>query len=131
MKKLLPRFVELERAIAEEKGGFAVFALFLREDALDKWDLIVAAPWIEEERKDALSYVTRKVQAAFTAEELSQISRIVLLDVDNPAVEAVHQAVGTIRHQQAEVRDNFFGLHIKHAYIVTSERRRTNERVVA
>lgn len=131
MKELLPRFIELEKAISEERGGFAVFALFLREDAVDKWDLILAAPWIEEERKEALSYVTSKVQEAFTADELSRISRIVLIDLVNPAVEAVNQAV-TVKHGQAEVREsNFFGLQIKHAYIVTSERRRANERVVA
>jgi hypothetical protein len=131
MKELLPRFVELEKTLSDERGGFAVFALFLREDAVDKWDLIIAAPWIEEDRKEALSYITRKVQAAFTADELSLISRIVLIDLANPSVEAVNQAVA-IRHGQAEVRDsNFFGLQIKHAYIITSERRRANERVLA
>lgn len=132
MKELLPKFRELEQALSDEKGGFAVFALFLREDAVDKWDLIIAAPWIEEDRKVALSYITKAIQEAFTADELSQISRIVLLDVDNPTVEAVHRTVGTILHGQAEVRDHsFFGLQTKRAHIITSERRRTNERVVA
>jgi hypothetical protein len=131
MKELLSRFVALEKRLSDERGGFAVFALFLREDAVDKWDLVIAAPWIEEDRKNALSYVTAQLQAEFTSAELSLISRIVLIDLGNPAVESMNQAIA-IRHGQAEVRDsNFFGLQIKHAYIITSERRKAKEKVLA
>jgi len=131
MKELLQRFVDLEKALSEERGGVSLFALFLREDAVDKWDLVLAAPWINGDRKGALSYVTKKLQETFTPDEMSLISRIVLIDLENPAVEAVNQAVA-IRHGQAEVRDsNFFGLQIKHAYIIHSERRKLNERIVA
>src|SRR5438552_11890097 len=103
MKELLERFVGLEKALSEERGGFSLFALFLREDAVDKWDLVLAAPWIDGDRKRALSYITKRVQETFTANELSLISRIVLIDLENPAVEAVNQAVA-IHHGQAEVR---------------------------
>ena len=33
MKELLDRFIALEQTLAEEEGEFALFALFLREDA--------------------------------------------------------------------------------------------------
>lgn len=122
MKELLEKFVDLERSLSEEKGDFALFALFLREDAVDKWDLILAAPWIEEDRKAALSEITKRIQGSFETEELSTLSRIVLVDLTNPAVEAVNRAV-RIQHGQAEVANStFFGLQIKHAYIISSER---------
>ena len=130
MKQLLSRFVDLERRLADTRGGFSLFALFLREDAVDRWDLIVAAPWIEQDRKRALSYLTGEVQQEFSPEELSLLSRIVLVELANPAVEAVNQALA-VQHAQAEVRDsNFFGLPIKHAYIITSQRRNVGEEVV-
>lgn len=130
MKKLLPRFVALERRLAETRGGFSLFALFLREDAVDRWDLIVAAPWIEQERKSALPYITGEVQQEFSPEELSLLSRIVLVELANPAVEAINQALA-VQHAEAEVRDsNFFGVPIKHAYIITSQRRKVGEQVV-
>ena len=131
MKELLERFIRIERTLSDEKGGFALFALFLREDAADKWDLIVAAPWIELDRKEALSLITKNIQDTFASEELSLLSRVVLVDLANPAVEAVNQAVA-IQHGQAEVRDsNFFGLQIKHAYIITSHRMNVHEEVLA
>jgi len=143
MKELLESFIELERTLAEEKGDFGLFALFLREDAgagsgtsgysgySAKWDLIVAAPWIEGDRKEALSHITRKIQDAFTPADLSQLSRIVLVDLANPEVVAINRTV-RIQHGQAEIRDtNFFGLQIKHAYIITSQRTNINEQIPA
>lgn len=131
MNDLLTKLIELERTLSEEKGGFSVFALFLREDAVDKWDLVTAAPWIEADRKEALSVITKKIQEAFTEKELSALSRVVLVELSNPSVEAINQAVA-IQHGQAEVRNStFFGLHIKHAYIITSQRRMVNEPVPA
>jgi hypothetical protein len=143
MRELLERFIQLERTIAEEKGDFGLFALFLREDAgagsgtsgysgySAKWDLIAAAPWIEVDRKEALSYITRRIQQVFTPEELSRLSRIVLVDLANPEVEAINRAVA-VQHGQTEMRDsNFFGLQIKHAYIITSQRRNVGEQIPA
>jgi hypothetical protein len=143
MRELLDRFIQLERTLALEKGEFALFALFLREDAgygsgtsgysgySAKWDLIAAAPWIEGDRKEALSFITRSIQQVFTAAELSQLSRIVLVDLANPEVAAINRAV-SVQHGQAEIRDsNFFGLQIKHAYIITSQRTNINEQVPA
>jgi hypothetical protein len=143
MRELLDRFIQLERTLAQERGEFGLFALFLREDAgagsgtsgyfgySAKWDLIVAAPWIEGDRKEALSYITRSIQRVFTPQELSQLSRIVLVDLANPEVATINRAV-TVQHGQDEIRDsNFFGLQIKHAYIITSQRTNVNEQIPA
>ena len=142
MKELLERFVDLEKRIAAEKGAFGLFALFLREDAGSgsgisgysgysaKWDLIAAAPWIEGDRKGALSYITKKLQEVLTPPDLSLLSRIVLVELTNPEVQAINRAVN-IEHGQAEVRDrNFFGLRIKRGYIITSTRN-IDERIPA
>jgi len=143
MKELLDRFVELERSLSAEKGAFALFALLLREDAgggagtsgysgySPKWDLVVAAPWIEADRKAALTHITKEIQDTFAPEELSLLSRVVLVDLSNPAVDVMNQTVN-IQHGHAEVRDiNFSGLPIKHAYIITSQRVDANEEVPA
>ena len=131
MRELLGKFVELEQRLSQERGEFSLFALFLREDASDKWDLIAAAQWIEADRKEALAYITTQIQQLFKAEELVRLSRVVLVDQSNPAVVALNQAVGC-QHGQNEVRDsNFFGLQIKHAYIITSQRLNINAEVPA
>lgn len=131
MREFLDRFVDIERRLSEERGRFSLFALFLREDAVDKWDLIVSAPWIEADRKEALRLITNEIQNAFGPEELALLSRVVLVDGANGALEAMNQAV-RIEHGRNEIRDsNFFGLKIKHAYIITSQRLNLIEEVPA
>src|SRR5438309_7230878 len=122
MKEFVDRFVDLERKLSVEKGEFALFALFLRDDALDKWDLVVAAPWIESDRKTALSYITNQIQAAFEPDELTRLSRVVIVDEANPALDAINRAI-RIEHGIADIQNNnFFGLQIKHGYVITSQK---------
>jgi len=122
MKQLVQKLVAMEREISEERGTFALFALFLREDALDKWDLVASAPWLEEDKKKSLAYLSDRLRSHLTDEELLSFSRIVLIDQDNPFLEAVQRAVSS-EHRDVEVKDsNFFGLEISHAYIITSKR---------
>jgi len=109
--------------MAKEKGPFELFALFLREDAPGKWDLVVAAEWIDKNKEASFKYIAGIVQKTLSKEELLKLSRIVLIDERNPALEALHRAMG-IEHSIAEIQDsNFFDMQIKHAYLITSRRR--------
>ncbi len=122
MKELFDKLRSLEEEISDEKGGFALFALFLREEAVDRWDLVVAAPWFGNDKKKTLDYLTRKLRSYLTAHELVSLSRIVLVKASEPSVQAINAAV-EVEHGAIEVRDTtFFGLQIKHAYIITSKR---------
>ena len=123
MNTILEKLVAKEREIAEEKGGFCLFALFLREDAPNRWDLVVSAPWITRDKEAALKYLASKTQEALDADELLLLSRIVVLDEDNPGLDALQQTV-SIEHDTTEIENSsFFGLEIKRAYVITSRRR--------
>ncbi|MGI8782788.1 MAG: hypothetical protein ACR2L2_03945 [Acidobacteriota bacterium] len=122
MKDIAERLRTKEQEMATEKGPFLLFALFLREDAPDLWDLVVSAPWIEADKGQALAYIASKVGEALSLDEITKLSRIALIDRSNPALEAVQQAIH-IEHGLADLQDSvFFGIPIRHAYIVTSRR---------
>ena len=122
MKEFVEKLRQVELQVAEEKGPFLLFALFLREDAPDLWDLLVAAQWIETNKGEALRYLVPKINALATPEELARLSRIVIIEAGQPALAAIHSAFH-IEHSIAEVQNsNFFGLQINHAYIITSRR---------
>ncbi|PKN39344.1 MAG: hypothetical protein CVU62_03885 [Deltaproteobacteria bacterium HGW-Deltaproteobacteria-2] len=123
MKELAEKLRECEITIAKEKGPLDLFALFLREDAPDKWDLLIAAEWIEKNKEESLKYITGIIQKALSKENLLMLSRIVLIDEKNPALKAIHNSMH-IEHSIADIQNsNFFGLQIKHAYLITSRRR--------
>jgi len=122
MNELLEKLIDIERVMSSKKGDFSLFALFFREDAPDKWDLVVSAPWIESDKKRALDSIAKQLQSNLEPEELLSLSKIVLVDQDDPALRAIHNAV-RILHGTVEVRDSrFFGLSIKHAYVITSQK---------
>jgi hypothetical protein len=122
MKQLAEKLVSIEQEVSSEKGEFSLFGLFLREDIENKWDLVVSASWIEPDKEYALDYLAKRLQSHLQPQELLAISRIVFVDEDSQATEAVHRAI-RVEGGTAEVQDsNFFGLQIKHAYIITSKK---------
>lgn len=122
MRKIIEKLLKVEQEMASKKGAFSLFALFLREDAEDTWDLLTAAPWIGKDKANALNFIAKRVQKALTHKEMLQLSRIVIIDEDNPALDAIHRAIH-VEHGSAEIKDSvFFGLLIKHAYLITSQR---------
>ena len=120
--ELSDRFRDLESRIAEEKGGFTLFALFMREDAPDRWDLIVSAPWVGGDKRSAVDYFVEQIKSRLGAQDLTWLARIVVVDPLDAAVQALNRTV-QIEHGEVEVRDStFFGMPVKHAFIITSKR---------
>jgi len=108
--------------MSSEKGSFSLFALFLREDAPDLWDLLISANWVEKNKAKSLKYISTHLNKYLKPDELIKLSRILPIDSNNPGLKAIHKAI-QIEHGKAEIKDsNFFGLQIKHAYLITSKR---------
>jgi hypothetical protein len=96
-------------------------ALLLREDAPDVWDLVVAAKWIEDDRPAALADISRRVGASLRPDEITKISRVVVVERTDPELKAIASAM-PIDHGLAEVANStFFGLAIRHAFIITAQ----------
>ncbi|MDL1971329.1 MAG: hypothetical protein LWW94_10295 [Candidatus Desulfofervidaceae bacterium] len=122
MKELANKLLKIEQELAFQKGGFSLFALFLREDAEDNWDLLISAPWVTKNKTNTLKYLAKKLQESLTPQEIVKLSKIVIIEPDNPALEAIHKAIH-VEHGLVEVKDSiFFGLPIKHAFIITSQK---------
>jgi hypothetical protein len=123
MKNIVEKLAAIEKETSNTKGGYDLFALFLRDDSANKWDILVAASWIGEDNEKALRYLSEKIQRAFSVTELTQISRIVIIDDNHPELSILLQAID-VEHGSVEIKDsNFFGLPIKHAFIITSHNR--------
>jgi len=122
MRELAEKLATLERTLAQEKGPFDLFALFLRENAPGVWDLVVAAQWIERDADKALPEISERVRRHLTSKEIAKIARVVVVERTHPALKAITSAIA-IEHGIAEVTNsNFFGLAIKHAFIIVARR---------
>jgi hypothetical protein len=95
--ELTDKFADLEARVAEEKGAFVLFALFMREEVPDRWDLIVSAPWIGDDKRGAVDYLIGQIKSRLG-----------------------EQGCPASRKSSSSI--TFFGLPVKQAYIITSKR---------
>lgn len=120
--ELVEKFTELESRIAEARGAFTLFALFMREEVPDRWDLIVSAPWAVGDRRTVVDYFVSQIKSRLGDQALLSLARIVVVDPDASGVRALNRTI-QVEHGSVEVRDTtLFGLDVKHAYIITSKR---------
>lgn len=85
---------------------------------------MVSADWIIEDKSESLAVIASKVQEHLEKKELLTLSRIVVINENNPALEAFHQTIN-IAHGSAEIQDiEFSGLEIKHAIVITSRKQK-------
>ena len=120
MKELAEKFRLMEIEISAEKGPFVLFGLFLPEEAPGVWDLLVAAPWIGGRKEEALRYISSKVTASLSQDELLRLSRIIILEPTDPEIAALPFHM---EHSMWHVDNcNFSGLEIRGAYLITVRR---------
>ncbi|MGB7911418.1 MAG: hypothetical protein WCF59_04265 [Desulfobaccales bacterium] len=124
MKQLVAKLQSLEKKIAAERGDFSLFGLFLREEAENKWDLVVAAPWINADSFEHIKYIADNLKSYINNSELLSISRIVLLDAHDPIVQSINRYCRVLRGGLLELNDFQFiniELPFKYAYIIISQ----------
>lgn len=120
-QELTERFKDLEGRLARERGSFVLFALFMREEVPDRWDLIIAAPWLGEDRYKAVAYFVQQISEQLGKQDLTNLTRIVVADPRDEEVAAINRSI-QVEHGEVEFRDrSFFGLPVKHAVIITSK----------
>lgn len=122
MKQLLAKLKSMSKEIAEERDKISLFALFLREDAGDRWDLIVSAPWVNTDSMEDYKYIADKLKHYLEVSELLSISRIVLLDTYDSIVQTINNYCGVKPGDDPlEVYPFSIGLSsFKYAYIIIS-----------
>lgn len=107
--------------ISAEKGEFILFGLFLREEMTDKWDLVIAAPWLEAGRLERLREFVERMAPIVGEDGMLTLSRIVTLNQGDPSLDAILKDAqvenGLVKLQGS----NLFGLPINEAYILQAK----------
>lgn len=128
MNEITEKIKVIINNLEQKRGPLLICALFLREDSLAKWDIIIAASWLNPKEMESYKTVSNELQEFLSPSELVQISRIVLLDQDDPVVsflldlETVKN--GGYKELPAETLSDRFKFTIKRAYLLRSHRPR-------
>jgi len=83
---------------------------------------MVSAAWMGSDDEAVVDYLVAQIKSKLGDSDLVRLSRIVVIDPDDPAVQRLNRTVH-VEHGNVEVRDSSFsGLAIKRAHIITSNR---------
>ncbi len=113
-------------SLEKENGPLLICALFLRDDALEKWDIILAASWLNPKEMRAYELLSSKLQNFLSDSELVQFSRIVILDQSDPIISFLLELEsvknGGYKELSADALSAKFRFTIKKAYLLRSHR---------
>jgi hypothetical protein len=123
MKKILDKLKSILLELEKEQGRVLVFALFLRGDSPARWDLVIAAPWLDSGNVESYKIVATKVQDLLNSDEIIQLSRVVVLDADDPVVSFLQDSYdvpnGTFKDiENCEPFSQRFNFTIRRAYLL-------------
>ena len=115
------------REIEEKKGDFTLFALLMRRNALGKWDLVVAAPWIEGGTLRATREIVELLTESIGSKPLLQLARVVPVDTGDTAVKFILANLPVEGDSELRVRStDLFGLEIEDAIILRAKHPASN-----
>jgi hypothetical protein len=115
MNDLLENLEKPLGILRDRYGDFILFAVFMVEGS-DRWDLMVAAPWLENIRSN-YDLINRAVRRHLSESEMALIDRIVILDPEDDSLRRFVTAVGTDRTSFAVTHFDFGSASISRAHI--------------
>lgn len=112
------KFAQIRSEIIADRDELTLFALFLRQDAGDRWDLVVAAPWVDDDEAAALRYMSKILNAKLSDREMLELSRIVLIEQNDPGLKKLLRDNFVEGGDVHEIENSHFGgLSLKRAII--------------
>jgi hypothetical protein len=121
MKTFFDILYSVEKILSEERGHFNFFAVFLREDSNDKWDVLLSASWLSMENINDLKYISNVLKSRL-GNDYNMLSKIVIIEKKDPFLDLMYSAIN-IEHGRVEFYDcRFSNIFVKHALIITSRK---------
>jgi hypothetical protein len=126
MKRIIEKIKNAIDSLEKEHSSLLLCALFLREEPLEKWDIVVSASWLNSKEMQSYHIVSTKMRAILDESEVVRFSRIVILDPEDPVVSYLQNletiSNGGYKELKADELSDEFGFTIKKAYLLRSKK---------
>lgn len=109
MKEIIRKLNNIRDQILSEKGSLLMFVLIERNDADEKWDILLCADWIEKTNSEPeLVYIINKLKEEFK-DNLGFLSQIV---IGTPTDNFILRIARAINEQGNNVPEEISGLQV-------------------
>lgn len=110
---MVEKFIEILRAIEARRGPVTLFALLRMDEFLDKWTVVISAPWASQQnRAEVFEELRNSISTKLSEPEKSEIARIGIFPREEHLIEDLlrFKAGQTLR----DVRVNGNQMHLAH-----------------
>ena len=114
---MVEKFKKILAQIVREKGSVTFFAIVKMDDLVDKWSVVLCAPWATEATHDAtFRYILDLIKNNLEVSEQNSIARISLFSRDEHLIQLLLQFKKDTVIENQKVNGNI----IHQAYILES-----------
>ena len=110
--------------IADRKGNFTLFALFMRADSPfarsddpGTWDLVVSAPWLEGGRLKATREIVDLLDKTIGRKSIRELSRVETVPVNDPTIRFILRSVPVEDGERHIQSTDLLGMRIERGII--------------
>ncbi|HEW97766.1 MAG TPA: hypothetical protein ENF37_03860 [Beggiatoa sp.] len=114
------KFCTIERELSEEKGPFKLFALIELEEVPGQWDVVMSSKALPDRDMETLRFVVNKIYAIVSQKEIVKVSRVIVLDVNEPFVTEIEKFLSRTHNPKEIFNCEIDELKIKQAHIIVS-----------
>jgi hypothetical protein len=117
----LSKLRDAMNSIAGQKGDFALFGLFMRADSPGRWDLVVAAPWLEVGKLKGLAELVGLLEDQLGEREARGFAKIVTLKPSSPEIRAELAMLNIDGPEKRFYNATLFGADVEEAVILRAK----------
>ncbi len=94
MEDITLKFQKIYSDLKVEKGDFYVFMILKMDEFVNKWSVVVSAPWITKKSRDRdFEYIVNKFKDSFSPEESATIARLGIFQPDEHLIKLINQSI--------------------------------------
>lgn len=126
MNELIKKLKSVILSIEKKNGPLIIGALFLREEPLEKWDILFTAPWLNPAERISYQIIADTLKEFLNDSDYIDIGRIVILYQDDPIVSYLLNldtiSNGGFKELPTDELTEKFKVTIKRAYLLRSQK---------
>src|SRR5438270_9940370 len=108
---------QIVQKIEANRGSLTLLAVVLREESPERWDVVVAAPWLDPSKRETYEYLAKTISDVLSKEEMRLISRIVPVAIDDPLLKRTLKRFCISRDSEAgwkrtDAKPEFMGMDV-------------------
>ncbi len=117
MEDIIKKFKTIKDRLSAEHGEFRLFGLFLKDESVNTWDVIVSSEWACSNENIAIKEISKLIAETLSKDEVIKLTAIFITPKNTPIMNVLGMIAGKMNDAHL-INCSVNGIEIKDAYIL-------------